>query len=156
MESESDARGREGLGGRSSIPRGRGRKGNALARRTREVPSCRVLTASCLSSSHLLQIFLSAPFPASERSRMAPIRVAAIQASPIAYDLPATLAKLRTLVSSAANDGAKLVVLPEAFLSAYPRNLGFRVGSRTDEDREWFGKYVEVSRNCGEGRRRWC
>lgn len=90
------------------------------------------------------------PYPASRASSKAPIHVAAIQASPIAYDLPATLLKLRSLVSTAANEGAKLAVLPEAFLSAYPRNLGFKIGSRTDEDREWFSKYVEVSWIAGE------
>ncbi|KAI5479488.1 hypothetical protein MNV49_003430 [Pseudohyphozyma bogoriensis] len=69
-----------------------------------------------------------------------------IQASPIAYDLASSLLKLRELVKEAAVEGkAQLAVLPEAFLTSYPRHLGFRIGARTDEDREWFKKYVESS-----------
>ena len=72
-----------------------------------------------------------------------------MQASSVAYSLPASLAKLRTLVATASASGASLAVLPEAFLSAYPRHLGFKIGSRADLDREWFAKYVEVRRGAG-------
>lgn len=91
---------------------------------------------------------------AQHRPTMSPIRVAAIQAASVSYDLPASLAKLRTLVATAAAGGAALAVLPEAFLSAYPRHLAFRIGYRIEEDREWFGKYVEVGRidPCENGR----
>lgn len=61
---------------------------------------------------------------------MAPIRVAAIQAAPVSYDLPATLVKLRAVVQEAADGGAQLAVLPEAFLTAYPRFLDFKIGTR--------------------------
>lgn len=73
------------------------------------------------------------------------VRVAAIQAAPVAYDLHKSMHKLRSLVFAARDNGAELVVLPEAFLSAYPRHLDFRIGSRTSENREWYGKYVKVS-----------
>ncbi|TXT07289.1 hypothetical protein VHUM_03459 [Vanrija humicola] len=73
------------------------------------------------------------------------VRVAAIQAAPVAYDLHKSLHKLRSLVFAARDNGAELVVLPEAFLSAYPRHLDFRIGSRTAENREWYGKYVKSS-----------
>ncbi|KAM0750270.1 Nitrilase/cyanide hydratase and apolipo protein N-acyltransferase [Meredithblackwellia eburnea MCA 4105] len=76
---------------------------------------------------------------------MAPVKVAAIQAASVAYDLPASLRKLSSLVKQAANEGAKLAILPEAFLSAYPRHLDFKIGARTDENRQWFAKYVESS-----------
>ncbi|KAL8277532.1 hypothetical protein RQP46_010087 [Phenoliferia psychrophenolica] len=76
---------------------------------------------------------------------MSPIKVAAIQAASVSYDLPGSLAKLRTLVTTAAAAGASLAVLPEAFLSAYPRHLGFNIGSRTEENREWFSRYVASS-----------
>ncbi|KAK4700077.1 nitrilase, partial [Phenoliferia sp. Uapishka_3] len=76
---------------------------------------------------------------------MSPIRVAALQAAPISFNLTSSIGKLRELVAQAALEGASLAVLPEAFLSCYPRHLGFKIGSRVDEDREWFGKYVESS-----------
>lgn len=38
-----------------------------------------------------------------------------------------------------------MVVLPEAFLGGYPRGMGFEIGRRTGEQREWFGRYVKVS-----------
>ena len=79
---------------------------------------------------------------------MAPIKVCAIQAASIAYDLHASLDKLAALVKEAAQGGAQLAVLPEAFLSCYPRKLGFAIGARTDEDRQWFKRYVESSVKC--------
>ncbi len=72
-------------------------------------------------------------------------RVAAVQAAPVAYDLHKSLHKLRSLAFAARENGAELVVFPEAFLSAYPRHLEFSVGSRTPEAREWFGRYVRSS-----------
>lgn len=77
---------------------------------------------------------------------MAPIRVAAVQAAPIAYDLPASLAKFKILLADAKKQGAQLVVFPEAFLSAYPRNLDFKIGARTQENRDWYARYLRVSR----------
>ncbi|ORX38702.1 nitrilase 4 [Kockovaella imperatae] len=73
---------------------------------------------------------------------MAPITVAAVQAGSVSFDLPASLTKLESLVIEAKGKGAGLVVFPEAFLSAYPRFLGFVIGTRTDENREWFNRYV--------------
>jgi predicted amidohydrolase len=73
------------------------------------------------------------------------IKVASIQAAPVGYDLPATLDKVDKLVTEAASQGARLIVLPEAFLSAYPRHTGgYYVGSRSEEQREWFARYVRV------------
>jgi predicted amidohydrolase len=45
-----------------------------------------------------------------------PIRVSIIQARPIYYDLAATLDKAAELITQAAHDGAKLVVLGETWL----------------------------------------
>ncbi|KLT41706.1 Nitrilase/cyanide hydratase and apolipo protein N-acyltransferase [Cutaneotrichosporon oleaginosum] len=72
-------------------------------------------------------------------------RVAAVQATPVTYDLHKSLHKLRSLAFAARENGAELVVFPEAFLSAYPRHLNFSVGSRSPEAREWFGRYVRSS-----------
>lgn len=74
------------------------------------------------------------------------VRVSAIQASPIAFDLPACLEKYDRLIKEACDAyQPDLVVLPEASLSAYPRFLDFQIGTRTDENRQWFSRYVKVS-----------
>lgn len=66
-----------------------------------------------------------------------------MQAAPVAFDLDATLEKLKALTFDAASDGAQLVVFPEAFLSAYPRGMDFGavIGNRSLEGREWFRRY---------------
>src|SRR4051812_29927337 len=73
--------------------------------------------------------------------------VAVVQAAPVAFDRERTLAKLHDLAGEAARRGARVVVLPEAFVSAYPRGLDFGavVGSRTEEGREDFRRYWESS-----------
>ena len=70
---------------------------------------------------------------------------AVIQAAPVAFDAARTIEKLHGLVSEASVKGAKLVVLPEAFIGGYPKGLDFgvRVGSRSAEGREWFRIYYE-------------
>jgi nitrilase len=75
------------------------------------------------------------------------VRVAVVQAAPVAFDREATLEKTRELVALAAGRGAQLIVFPEAFVSGYPRGLDFgaRVGSRTPEGREMFRRYWESS-----------
>ena len=72
-------------------------------------------------------------------------RVAVVQASPVVFDREATLAKVRRLAHEAAGKGAKLVLFPEAFVSAYPKGLDFgaRMGSRTPEGREDFRRSFE-------------
>lgn len=73
------------------------------------------------------------------------IRVAVVQASPVLFDPEATIEKLAGLAAEAAQDGAKLVLFPEAFISAYPRGMDFGavVGNRSDEGREQFRRYFE-------------
>lgn len=73
------------------------------------------------------------------------VRVAAAQAGSIAFDTPATMDKLETLVAAAANHGAKLAVFPEAFVGGYPKGHAFGavVGSRTEEGRDWFRRYYD-------------
>ena len=75
------------------------------------------------------------------------ITVAVVQAAPVAFDRERTLSKLHGLAGEAANKGARLVLFPEAFVSAYPRGLDFGavVGSRTEEGREDFRRYWESS-----------
>jgi nitrilase len=74
-----------------------------------------------------------------------PIRAAVLQAAPVVFDVPHTLEKLADLASDAARQGAALAVFPEAFVSAYPKGLGFgaRVGMRSPEGREEFRRYYD-------------
>ncbi|GKT71169.1 carbon-nitrogen hydrolase [Colletotrichum tofieldiae] len=98
------------------------------------------------------------------------VKVAAVQAAPVSFDLEKSLQKLSKLTEEAAAAGADLVVFPitgnlllwllliehrEAFLSAYPWRYAFDVtigareprGSRQDtattKGRQWFAKYLD-------------
>src|SRR6266567_1402820 len=73
------------------------------------------------------------------------VQAAVVQAAPVAFHRERTLEKVRALTNDAARQGAKLVVFPEAFISAYPRGLSFGavVGSRTPEGREDYRRYWE-------------
>src|SRR3989304_754068 len=70
---------------------------------------------------------------------------AVVQAAPVPFERERTLEKLRGLAADAARRGARLVVFPEAFVSAYPKGLDFgaRVGMRTREGREDFRRYFD-------------
>src|SRR5919197_1392791 len=72
---------------------------------------------------------------------------AVVQASPLVFDRERTLQKVHALTGEAAGQGARLVLFPEAFVSAYPRGLHFGavVGSRTDAGRDDFRRYWESS-----------
>ncbi|HKK74642.1 MAG TPA: carbon-nitrogen hydrolase family protein [Saprospiraceae bacterium] len=72
-------------------------------------------------------------------------KVAVVQASSVLFDLEASLAKVERLVAQASHQGARLVLFPEAFLSAYPRGLSFGtvVGGREPSGREDWLLYYE-------------
>ena len=53
------------------------------------------------------------------------VRVAAVQAAPVVLDREATLARVGSLVEEAAQRGARIIVLPEAFVPAYPASAIF-------------------------------
>ncbi|MFN8484747.1 MAG: carbon-nitrogen hydrolase family protein [Anaerolineae bacterium] len=73
------------------------------------------------------------------------VRVAVVQDAPAAFDLDASLDKAVALVAQAAQQGAHLVVFPEAFVAGYPKGIDFgaRVGMRLPQGREWFRRYYE-------------
>ncbi len=75
------------------------------------------------------------------------VKVAVVQAAPVLFDRDRTLKKVHALAGQAARQGVKLVVFPEAFVSAYPRGLDFGavVGSRSDRGREDFRRYYDSS-----------
>jgi nitrilase len=51
-----------------------------------------------------------------------PVRVAAVQATPVILDAEGCIAKAERLIAEAAAGGAQLVVLPETFVPLYPSN----------------------------------
>jgi predicted amidohydrolase len=63
----------------------------------------------------------------------------------VAFDVVRTLEKVRALAADAKKRGVRLIVFPEAFVSAYPRGLAFgaTVGARTQEGRKQFRTYWE-------------
>lgn len=79
-------------------------------------------------------------------------QVAVIQASPILFNLEQTLQKLESLTHEASEHGAKLILFPEAFVSVYPRGLGFGtvVGSRSEEGRALWQRYWDSSIAAGD------
>ena len=68
---------------------------------------------------------------------------AVIQDNPIVFNLDSTIDKVEELTKEAKDKNAKLVVFPEAFISAYPKGLDFgaRVGMRSEEGRHMYSKY---------------
>lgn len=78
---------------------------------------------------------------------MSSVVVAAVQAGSTLFDTPATLVKAEQYIREAAAAGARLIVLPEAFLGGYPKgfDFGITVGSRSPEGRELFRRYREAA-----------
>nr|UQM69628.1 nitrilase [Bacillus wiedmannii] len=75
------------------------------------------------------------------------VRVAVVQAASVIMDREASTEKAISLTLEAGNQGANIVVFPEAFLPAYPRGLTFgaTVGSRSSEGRKDWLRYWENS-----------
>jgi nitrilase len=73
----------------------------------------------------------------------AKVTAAVVQASPVLFDREASTAKTCSLIASAAGQGARLILFPEAFIPAYPRGLSFgaRVGSRSPSGRRTWQTY---------------
>ncbi len=78
---------------------------------------------------------------------MSKFTAAVVQAAPVLFDLEKTLDKTAGLVADAAAKGARLILFPEAYVSAYPRGLSFGtvVGSRSDEGRDTWLRYWQSS-----------
>jgi len=75
------------------------------------------------------------------------VTVAVVQAAPVFFNREQTIEKVRALASDAARQNARIVLFPEAFVSAYTRGFDFGavVGARTEQGREQFRRYWESS-----------
>jgi nitrilase len=69
---------------------------------------------------------------------VSPFKVAVAQAGSVVFDRERSTEKAAALIRRAGGDGARLVLLPEAFIPGYPRgfSFGMRVGSRSPAGRE--------------------
>jgi len=74
---------------------------------------------------------------------------AVIQSGSKLFDTAATLAHLDRLLQQAAADGARLAVLPEAYVGGYPKGVTFGalVGSRSAAGRALFQRYHDAAIN---------
>jgi nitrilase len=72
-------------------------------------------------------------------------RVAVVQAAPAFFDGEQSTIRATALIRQAGEQGARLVLLPEAFIPGYPRGLtfGMAVGSRSTEGRLLWQRYWE-------------
>ncbi len=70
---------------------------------------------------------------------------AVVQTASVAFDPAATVEKVGAFTKTAASDGARLVVFPEAFVGGYPKGLDFgaRVGMRSAAGRDAFRVYYD-------------
>ncbi|WP_096270003.1 carbon-nitrogen hydrolase family protein [Paucisalibacillus globulus] len=75
------------------------------------------------------------------------VRVAIVQAAPVIMNEEESTQKAVELTLKAGEKGAKIVVFPEAFISAYPRGLSFgsKIGSRTTQGRRDWLRYWKNS-----------
>lgn len=76
---------------------------------------------------------------------MRSFKAAVVQTASVAFDPDRTIDKVDAFTKSAAEQGAQLVVFPEAFVGGYPKGLDFgaRVGMRRPEGRESFRVYFD-------------
>lgn len=74
-------------------------------------------------------------------------KVAVVQAGSVVMNKEKGIQKTIRLIEEAAEQSAKIIVFPEAFIPAYPRGMSFGalVGSRSQEGREDFARYAQNS-----------
>lgn len=82
-----------------------------------------------------------------KQSNLKSTKVAVVQAAPVLFDRQASTAKACSLIRECGENGAQIVLLPEAFIPAYPRGFSFGmvVGSRDPKGRELWQRYWENS-----------
>jgi len=80
-------------------------------------------------------------------NRVKTVKAAVVQAAPVLFDKALTIEKACHLIREAGAKGSKVVLLPEAFIPAYPRGFSFGmvVGSRSDAGRSLWKRYWDNS-----------
>ncbi len=75
------------------------------------------------------------------------VNVAIVQASPVLFNKKSTLERCLELIDKASLKNPDLIVFPESFIPAYPRNMifGTTIGSRSDKGRQIWEKYFNNS-----------
>ena len=78
------------------------------------------------------------------------VKVACVQAEPVAFDRTATIDKLEGLAAEAAGGGARLALFPETFIPVYPSNRWVRYlagwgGPEAGAAREVFARLMQQS-----------
>ncbi len=73
------------------------------------------------------------------------VKVAVVQAAPVLFDKGGSVDRACGLVREAGGRGGRIILLPEAFIPAYPRgfSFGMAVGSRSAEGRLLWQRYWE-------------
>jgi nitrilase len=80
-------------------------------------------------------------------NRQSSVKVAFGQLTPVMFDKAATVKKVCAAIKEAGENGAKIMLFPEAFVGGYPRGmrLGLFIGHRKPESRKDFRRYYEGS-----------
>lgn len=75
------------------------------------------------------------------------IKVAVVQAAPVLFDKERSIEKACDLIREAGASGSKVILLPEAFIPAYPRGFSFGmvIGNRSSEGRALWKRYWDNS-----------
>jgi nitrilase len=74
-----------------------------------------------------------------------PVKVACVQAEPVILERDATIEKIAALAHEAASAGARLALLPEAFVPAYPSNRWVRFLAGGADAKPVFGRLARES-----------
>ncbi len=83
----------------------------------------------------------------TSHSKESAVQVAVVQAASVPFNTEACIDKAVRLIGEAAATGAKVIVFPEAFITGYPKGLGFGlvVGARDAAGREEFRLYLDAA-----------
>ena len=78
---------------------------------------------------------------------MGKVKVAVVQAASVLFNKTESIKKACQLVEEAGKEGSEIVLLPEAFIPAYPRGFtfGMQIGNRSEEGRALWQRYWENS-----------
>lgn len=78
---------------------------------------------------------------------MGKVKVAVVQAASVLFDKTQSIKKACQLIETAGKEGSEIVLLPEAFIPAYPRgfSFGMKIGNRNEAGRALWKRYWDNS-----------